>query len=72
MVTLSNCGTSFFAGFVIFAIIGFMAEQLNIDIEDAAVGGMLRSQIYIHILLKQMTLTIVWLFEQSVSQILGT
>ena len=49
-----------------------MAEQLNIDIEDAAVGGMLRSQIYIHILLKQMTLTIVWLFEQSVSQILGT
>ena len=39
MVTLSNCGTSFFAGFVIFAIIGFMAEQLNIDIEKAAVGG---------------------------------
>ncbi|XP_067937743.1 sodium- and chloride-dependent glycine transporter 1-like [Watersipora subatra] len=39
VVTLSNCGTSFFAGFVIFAIIGFMAEQLNMDIEDAAVGG---------------------------------
>lgn len=39
MVTLSNCGTSFFAGFVIFAIIGFMAEQLKMDIQDAAVEG---------------------------------
>ena len=39
LVTLLNCGTSVFAGFVVFGIIGFMAEQLSLDVKDVAVKG---------------------------------
>ena len=46
VVTLSNCATSIFAGFVIFSIIGFMAHQLNVSVEDVAVKG---SAIYIRL-----------------------
>lgn len=41
VVTLCNCGTSVFAGFVIFSIIGFMASQLNVEVADVAVKGRL-------------------------------
>lgn len=39
MVSLINCGTSIFAGFVIFSVIGAMSEQLQVDIEKVASSG---------------------------------
>jgi len=41
IVTLINCGTSLFAGFVVFSILGFMAEKQNVDVKDVADDGML-------------------------------
>ncbi|XP_050417620.2 sodium- and chloride-dependent glycine transporter 2 [Patella vulgata] len=39
VVSMINCGTSIFAGFIIFSVLGFMAHTTNQDIEDVAVGG---------------------------------
>jgi len=38
-VASANCLTSFFAGFVVFSFIGFMAHSVNKDIEDVIVTG---------------------------------
>ena len=34
-----NCGTSVFAGFAIFSLLGFMADQTNQAVEDVADSG---------------------------------
>ncbi len=47
MVALINCGTSVFAGFVIFSVIGFMSHDSGIPIEDVAAGG--RESIYLFV-----------------------
>ncbi|XP_042892118.1 sodium- and chloride-dependent glycine transporter 1-like isoform X2 [Penaeus japonicus] len=39
VVSIGNCLTSFFAGFVIFGIIGFMAHELGLPVEKVAVQG---------------------------------
>ena len=39
MVSIGNCLTSFFAGFVIFGIIGFMAHEMNEEVGNVAQQG---------------------------------
>ncbi|XP_041357404.1 sodium-dependent proline transporter-like [Gigantopelta aegis] len=39
LVSLINCGTSVFAGFVIFSVLGYLAHITNQHIEDVAVDG---------------------------------
>ncbi|XP_074640363.1 sodium- and chloride-dependent glycine transporter 2-like isoform X2 [Tubulanus polymorphus] len=39
IVPLVNCGTSFFAGFVVFSIIGYMAHEAKVPVEDAITSG---------------------------------
>lgn len=39
IVPIVDCLTSFFAGFVIFAVLGFMANQKGTTVEEVARGG---------------------------------
>jgi hypothetical protein len=39
MVPLINCGTSFYAGFVIFSVLGFMANEKGVTVDDVAESG---------------------------------
>jgi len=39
LVGLGNCVTSFFAGFIIFGIIGYMAHELGVPVKDVAAQG---------------------------------
>ena len=39
MVPVLNCFTSFFAGFVVFSVLGFMSHQTGVPIERVATGG---------------------------------
>lgn len=39
IVTFGDCFTSFFAGFAVFSILGFIAKQLNVAVSDIASSG---------------------------------
>jgi len=39
IVCVGNCMTSFVAGFAIFSVLGFMASELGVDVQDVAKGG---------------------------------
>ena len=39
VICFGNCLTSFTAGFAIFSVLGFMAKELGLKIEDVAVDG---------------------------------
>ena len=36
IVCIGNCMTSFVAGFAIFSVLGFMANELGVNVEDVA------------------------------------
>ena len=39
IVTLGDCLTSFFAGFVIFAVLGYMANEQGVPVPDVVKSG---------------------------------
>ena len=39
IVPIVNCGTSFFGGFVIFSVIGFMAHEAGLPVSDVVKSG---------------------------------
>ena len=39
IVSLINCGTSIFAGFVIFTMMGYMSHILGVPVPDVVKGG---------------------------------
>ena len=41
-MTIINCSTSLFAGFVVFSILGFMAENQHVDVKDVVDDGTLQ------------------------------
>lgn len=51
VTSLVNCLTSFMSGFVIFTVLGYMAEMRKVDVEDVAKdkGKCLRGAGYRHL-----------------------
>lgn len=41
IVTIGNCATSVFAGFVVFSFLGYMSNELDIPVAEVAKTGRL-------------------------------
>jgi hypothetical protein len=39
IVPMINCFTSFYGGFVIFSVVGFMAHEAGVEVQDAMTSG---------------------------------
>jgi hypothetical protein len=39
VVPTVNCGTSIFAGFVVFSVLGFMSHKTGLPVSSVATGG---------------------------------
>ena len=39
VIAIANCSTSLFSGFVIFSILGFLANELGVDVSDVVSSG---------------------------------
>lgn len=39
ITSLANCGTSFFAGFAVFSILGYLAQAMNVGVPDVTTSG---------------------------------
>ena len=39
LIALCNCSTSLFSGMVVFSVLGFMSNELEVDIKNVAAAG---------------------------------
>ena len=65
IVPFLNCGTSVFAGLVIFSVLGFMAHETGVKIEDVVTQG---KQASTSNYLTHFNIYLTWLFEFHLSQ----